>query len=184
MPRKARCNEISDDYMHGGAVGWEFVNYDTVQSGWHGVGPRPAWPNGYLQMTRGSWRLPEFAETPRFLIDRKHGRPPRDLESTDDVFLVSPAMKAVLEAVDPDACEFVCCETVLPSGGRGSETWLCVITRAFAGAVDEQASVKLCLLRSERKGRMQDCGTNRYSVPADEQVAWGGLSQDRRGAGA
>jgi hypothetical protein len=83
-------------------------------------------------------------------------------------------MKAVLEPVDPDACEFVCCETVLPSGGRGGETWLCVITRAFAGAVDEQASVKLRLLRSERKGRMQGCGTNRYSVPADEQVVWVG----------
>jgi hypothetical protein len=91
--------------------------------------------------------LPEFAETPRFLIDRKLGRPPRDLENTDGVFLVSPAMKAVLETVDPDACEFVRCETVLPSGGPGRETWLCVITRAFAGAVDEQASVKLRISR-------------------------------------
>jgi hypothetical protein len=52
-------------------------------------------------------------------------------------------MKAVLEAVDPDACEFVRCETVLPSGEPGRETWLCAITRAFAGAVDEQASVDL-----------------------------------------
>jgi Protein of unknown function (DUF1629) len=143
MSKETRYYIISDDYIHGGAVGWEFVNYDTVQSGGPGVIPQPGWPDGYLQMPRGPWRLPEFAETPRFLIGKKRGRLPRDLECTDCVFLVSPAMKAVLEAVDPDACEFVRCETVLPSGEPGRETWLCAITRAFAGAVDEQASVDL-----------------------------------------
>jgi|HubBroStandDraft_1064217.scaffolds.fasta_scaffold62059_2 hypothetical protein len=142
-PKKTKYYEISYDYIHGGAVGWEFVNYDTVQSGGHGVIRRDAWPDGYLQMPRGPWRLPEFAETPRFLIDKKRGRPPRDLESTDGVFLVSSAMKVVLEAVDREACEWVRCETVLPSGEPGRETWLCAITRAFAGAVDEKASVNL-----------------------------------------
>jgi hypothetical protein len=142
MPKKARYYEINCDYIHGGVVGWKFVNYDTVQPG-GGVVPRPTWPDGYLQMPRGPWRLPQFAETPRFLIDKKLGRPPRDLENIDGVFFVSPAMKAVLEAVDPDACEFARCETVLPSGEPGRETWLCVVTRAFAGAVDEQASANL-----------------------------------------
>jgi hypothetical protein len=144
MPIRARYYEISYDYIHGGAVGWEFVNFYNVQSGeGRGVCPRDAWPDGYLQMPRGPWRLPEFVETPRFHIGNKRGRAPRDLESTDGVFLVSPAMKAVLEAVDREACEFVRCETALPSGEPGRETWLCAITRAFAGAVDEKVSVNL-----------------------------------------
>jgi len=135
--------EVSSDYIHGGAVGWEFVNYRTVQPGGHGVGRRNAWPDGYLQMPRGPWLLADLAETPRFLIGKKLGRSPRDLESTDGFFLVSPAMKSVLEAIDPEACEFLRCETVLPSGEPGRETWLCAITRAFAGAVDEKASLDL-----------------------------------------
>lgn len=49
-------------------------------------------------------------------------------------------MKAVLEAVDPMACEFRRCQTVLPSGEAGPETWLCAVTRAFAGAVNVEGS--------------------------------------------
>src|SRR5215469_3226428 len=143
IPKGVRYYEITSDYIHGGPLGWEFVNYDTVQSGWHGVRRRDAWPDGYLQMPRGLWRLPEFVEAPRFLIGKKRGRAPRDLEITEGVFLVSPAMKAVLEAVDREACEFVRCETALPSGVPGRETWLCAITRAFAGAIDENASANL-----------------------------------------
>jgi hypothetical protein len=139
MSKESRYYQISDDYIHGGAVGWKFVNSRTVQPA--GVYPFPVWWPG------APWRVPEFAETPRFLIDRKLGRAPRDLESMDGVFFVSLAMKAVLEAVDPDACAFVRCETVLPSGEPGRETWLCAITRAFARAVDEKASVKLFISR-------------------------------------
>jgi hypothetical protein len=97
MPKDGKYYIISKDDIHGGAVGWEFVNYHTVQSRWHGARPRAAWPDGYLQMPRGPWRRPEFAETPRFLLGKKRGRPPRDLECPDCVFLVSPAMRAVLD---------------------------------------------------------------------------------------
>jgi len=163
MPKEARYYEISDDYIHGGAAGWEFVNYRTIQPGWHGVNRRDGWPDGYLQMPRGPWLLAELAETPRFVIDRKLGRLPRDLESMDGVFLVSPEMKAVLQAVDPDACEFVRCETFLPSGRPARETWLCAITRAFVGAVDEQASVNL------RIGR-DIAGQPHYSMGSDTKL--------------
>jgi Protein of unknown function (DUF1629) len=166
MPKKAKYYEISYDYMHNGAVEWEFVNYDTVQPGWRGVTRRDGWPDGYLQMPRGPWLLAELTETPRFLlISKKRGRPPRDLESMDGVFLVSPAMKAVLEAVDPDACEFVRCETVLPSGELGRETWLCAITRAFVGAVDEQGSVDLGI-------RSGPNGLPGYSMRSDTKLCF------------
>lgn len=151
ISKKVRYYVMSHDYTRGGPVGWEFVNYNTVQPGWHGVNRRSGWPDGYLQMPRGPWLLGDLAEAPCFHIDRKHGQPPRDLEITDGVFLVSPAMKAVLKAVDPDACEFVRCETVLRSGEPGRETWLCAITRAFVGAVDPHASVDL-IIRSGPDG--------------------------------
>jgi hypothetical protein len=52
-------------------------------------------------------------------------------------------MKAVIGAVGPEACEFRRCETVLPSGEPGRDTWLCVVTRGFVGAFDPEASVNL-----------------------------------------
>jgi hypothetical protein len=61
MPKDGKYYIIGKDYIHGGAVGWEFVNYHTVQSRWHGARPRAAWPDGDLQMPRGPWRRPEFA---------------------------------------------------------------------------------------------------------------------------
>ena len=61
----------------------------------------------------------------------------------DGIWIISAAMKAVLEAVDPEVCEFRRCETVLPSGEAWRETWLCAIDRAFVGAVDVEASEHL-----------------------------------------
>jgi hypothetical protein len=74
-------------------------------------------------------------------------------------------MKAVLEAVDPDSCEFVRCETVLPSGESGRETRLCAITRAFVGAIDPQASGDL-LIRSGPNGLPG------YSIGSDTKLCF------------
>jgi hypothetical protein len=90
-------------------------------------------------MPGGPWLLPEFAETPRFFIDRKLGRP-RDLESADGVFLVSPAMNAVLEAIDPDACEGDLWRTRTGNMAMGHYA-------RFSRAVDETASVELTIKR-------------------------------------
>ena len=140
--------EISQDYVRGGVVGWEFLNYATLQKDHRGINPAVGWPDGYLQLPRGTWRFPESVDTPRFLISKKLGRPPRDLERMDGIWIISAAMKAVLEAVDPEVCEFRRCETVLPSGEAGRETWLCTINRAFVGAVDVEASERLDVRRN------------------------------------
>jgi len=79
---------------------------------------------------------------------KKTRSPPRDLECMDGIWIISAAMKAVLEAVDPEVCEFRRCETVLPSGEAGRETWLCTINRAFVGAVDVEASERLDVRRN------------------------------------
>lgn len=131
--------EINSDYP-GGGPGWKLLNYETLQHDHPGMRPAVAWPDGYLHLPRGPWCLPEFVEMPRLLIDRKLGRPPRDLENIDGLFFISAAMKAVLDAVDSLTCEFRCCETVLPSGEAGRETWLCAVTRAFVGAVNVEGS--------------------------------------------
>ena len=130
--------------MFGNGPGWELVNYDTLQKGYTGLEPEDAWPDGYLRLPRGPWRIPDYVETPRFLIDKKFGRPPHDIESIDGYFFLSSKLKAVFEAVDPSACEFRRCETYLRSGEAGPETWLCAVTRAFVGAVDiEKSDVRL-----------------------------------------
>jgi Protein of unknown function (DUF1629) len=117
-------------------IGWKFLNYDTLQAGHRGIYRPDPWPDGYLQLPRGPWTLPEFVEPPRFLIDSTLGRPVKDLENYDGFFFISPALKAILQMLDPSACQFRVCETVLPSGEPGPELWLCSVTRAFAGAVD------------------------------------------------
>jgi len=130
---------IDADYIRGGAPWLEILNRKTLKGNGHGL-TLCIWPDGYLQLPRGPWLFRDFVETPRLLFDKKLGRPPRDLENESGVWVVSAAMKAVLEAVDPAACDFRPCETVLPSGEPGRETWLCTVTRAFVGAVDQDAS--------------------------------------------
>jgi hypothetical protein len=127
---------VSEDYTRGRAPGWRFLNYDTLQRDRRGITPAVGWPDGYLNLPNGPWRFPDYVEPPRFLIDRRLGRPPRDLENIDGIWIISSAMKEVLEAVDPTACEFRRCETFLASNEPGPETWLCVVNRAFVNAVD------------------------------------------------
>lgn len=143
---------MNTDFTHGGSPGWKFLNYDTVQKDYKGISPVPPWPNGVTASpTGGPWRFPVFVETPRFLFDRKLERPPRDVENIDGFWIVSAKMKTVLEATDPEACEFRPCETVLTSGDPGPERWLCTITRAFLGAVDLEATEGL-LVRTNPNG--------------------------------
>jgi hypothetical protein len=132
----------------GGSPGWKFLNNDTLQKDHKGITPVPPWPNGVTTSPNaGPWRFPDFVEKPRFLFDKKFGRAPRDLENIDGFWMVSAPMKAVLEATDPEACEFRACETVLRSGRPGPERWLCAVTRAFFDSVDLKATEGLTVGR-------------------------------------
>jgi hypothetical protein len=141
--------EMAADFARGGAPGLKLLNYDTVQKDHKGICPVPSWLNDVTASPSGGpWRFPVFVETPRFLFDRKLGRPPRDVENIDGFWIVSSEMKAVLETVDPEACEFRPSETILNSGDAGPERWLCTITRAFLGAVDLEATEDLLVGRN------------------------------------
>jgi hypothetical protein len=52
---------------------------------------------------------------------------------------------------------------VLPFGEPGRETWLCAIIRAFAGVIDEQASVDLWISRGTN-------GLPSYGIRSDTRL--------------
>jgi len=146
-PKKAQSSnpayyKMSSDYR-GNSPGMKILNYDTLQRDRKGITPAVGWPDGYLTLPKGPWRFPDYVEVPRILIDARLGRTPRDLEDFDGIWVISGAMKAVLLSVDPAACEFRPCETILRSGESGRESWLCTVTRAFVGAVDPAGSENL-----------------------------------------
>jgi hypothetical protein len=145
--------DMDADFTRSGPPEWKFLNSDTVQKNHKGIRAVPPWPTGGATTKDGPWRFPVFVETPRFLFDRKLGRPPRDVENIDVFWIISREMKAVLETADPEACEFRPCETVLGSGDPGPERWLCTITRAFLDAVDLEATEGL-LSRRNPNGSM------------------------------
>jgi hypothetical protein len=107
----------------------------------------PSWPDGYAQLPRHPWRLPDYREPPLLLFDKKFGRPARDVEAQDGLWFVTSAMRAFLEQVDPGACEFRKCETEWSSGEAGPEYWLCSVTRVLFGRdvidVDKSTKVKV-----------------------------------------
>ncbi|MGR6430238.1 imm11 family protein [Rhizobium sp. PAMB 3174] len=147
-PRKEKpmaYYEFVHNFRLGGPAGWELVNRERLQVGKIGSGLNnwEPWPDGYLVLPRGPWLFPHYEEVPRFLIDKKLGRPPRDVEKMGAYLLISKAVKDVIDTVAPGSCEFIQCETVTKSGEPARETWLCSATTVFLSAVDREASTGL-----------------------------------------
>lgn len=49
----------------------------------------PAWPDGYTQLLRHHWRLPDYREPPLLPLDKEFGRPARDVEAQDGLWFVT-----------------------------------------------------------------------------------------------
>jgi len=140
---------MSADIVRGNAPGMKMLNIDKLATNPYGtIDVEPPWRDGVSAAPdAGPWRFPDFCEPPRLLFDKKLGRPPRDLEDYNAYWLVSAALKDVLDALDPDAFDYRACETVLPTGEAGPKRWLCTVTRAFLGSVDVEASENLLTRR-------------------------------------
>lgn len=127
---------------HGRPPCFRLANSEDLQKDGNGLCAKSAWPDGFGKLPRHPSRFPDYLETPRFLFDKKIGRPSKDLEAQDNFWVVSPAMKGFLERIDPHACEFRKCDTIWASGESGPECWLCSITRYVYGrdVIDFEAS--------------------------------------------
>jgi len=123
-PKGRKYYKMNVDYVHGGKPGFELENANSVER--------------YLYDPHDPF-FSKLPERPRFLFDKKLGRPPRDLEGYVGHWLISDRMKEVLEEIDGGAFGFVSCEVVLPDGTLGPHRWLCNAVRVL-DALDEQQS--------------------------------------------
>jgi hypothetical protein len=126
-PKARKFYRMGPDLRVGGAPGCRLEN-KMVLTGGRPVLVAPA--------GRG---FPNFPEAPRLLIDKKLGRPVRDIELYNAYWLVSDRMKTLLELSDPAAVAFVRCDVHLADGAAGPAYWLCDVVRVL-DAVDEARS--------------------------------------------
>jgi hypothetical protein len=140
---------MSHDFNKGNRPGAVLTNLDALL---------PAAQRLVLGPRRGERGFPQYAQMPRLLIDKKLGRRVRDLEECYEYWLVSGAMKAVLESADPASVAFNACETVLPDGTPGPKHWLCDVV-PMLDAVDEATSI-VRILDAAGAGRRYDFLSN------------------------
>ena len=127
---KSRKFYIVDTQVRSRAAGLRLVNDDELFR--DGV-PILSPPDG-----RRGFR--DYPVMPVFLANEKAGRIDRDFEIYSGYWLITDRMKSVLETVDPDASEFLKCDTRLPDGAEGPRHWLCDVVRVL-DALDEEKSI-------------------------------------------
>ena len=126
---KPRAFFLMAPSLIGNAAGFELENLERLGVGKYTIG------NG----RPGRTGFPAYLETPRFLLDKKYGRPPRDIELYHQYWFVSDRAKTLFETVDPKGFMFHRCDIRLRNGEAGPVHWLCDILRIL-DALDEEAS--------------------------------------------
>jgi tetratricopeptide (TPR) repeat protein len=82
----------------------------------------------------------DYPELPMFVADKKKGRLHWDLDTAVPYYwLVTEKMKALMEALDREAFEFLQCRVQFPDGSDAPPHWLCDVVRVL-DAVDEEKS--------------------------------------------
>jgi hypothetical protein len=127
-PKARNFYRTGPDLRVGGVPGYLIENVMALTGG------RPV-----LVPPEGRRGFPEYPEAPLLVIDRKLGRPLRDLELCESYWLVSDRMKRVLESVDPAGVAFLRCTVRMADGTAAPTYWFCDVVRVL-DAVDEAAS--------------------------------------------
>ncbi|MBY3269857.1 DUF1629 domain-containing protein [Rhizobium laguerreae] len=124
-----------------GTHGWEFSNWDRLQPDGEGIGlhfRESPWPDSMLDLPRGPWRIPDYAETPKLIFDSK--RKVQDIYAVEYFLFTSDKMKSLLEEFAPKSCEYLLCETEFSNGKPGPKIWLCSVVDSYRKAVDVENS--------------------------------------------
>ncbi|WP_416066703.1 imm11 family protein [Rhizobium sp. ZK1] len=148
-----------------GSYGWDFANYHTMQANGKGVGIHHnagSWPRDMLNVARGPWQIPDYAETPKLVFDSK--RKVKDIYAVEYFYFISDEMKGLLEEVAPNSCEYGLCETEFDSGKPGPRIWQCSVITSYSKAVDIENSEKIRL--TAWGGYMISGGANWQFLPA------------------
>ncbi|GFM81335.1 hypothetical protein PSCICN_20270 [Pseudomonas cichorii] len=81
----------------------------------------------------------QYPERPQLIHRPELGGSPRDFEILASIWIVSQALKRVLESVDPEAFAFTACDFTQADGSAGPQYYLCDVVR-YLDALDEEAS--------------------------------------------
>jgi len=158
-PRKRKFYHMSFDYGRGGMPGYLLQNLERLAPDEHGLVTPP-----------GQRGFRKYPEPPCFLLDKKAGRLPTDLELFHAYWLVSDRTKSVFEAVDPAGFAFLACEVRLPRGDYdGPGYWLCDVIRVL-DAVDETQSRLKIGIRDDKAYR--DFGKKYYSLAGGAELVF------------
>ncbi|EJC79271.1 Protein of unknown function (DUF1629) [Rhizobium leguminosarum bv. trifolii WSM2297] len=124
-----------------GDYNWEFSNWDRLQLNGRGLGlnyGEASWPDSMLDLPRGPWRIPDYIETPKLIVDQK--RKMKDLYSVEYFLFISDKMKGLLDQFAPKSCEYMLCDTKFADGETGPAIWLCSVVDSYRNAVDLEKS--------------------------------------------
>ncbi|PDT03600.1 hypothetical protein CO666_13565 [Rhizobium chutanense] len=128
-----------------GNYGWEFANRDRLQpdSGYLGLNYiRTPWPDSMLDLPRGPWQIPDYAETPKLIFNPK--RKVQDIYVVDYFLFISEKMKSLLDELAPKSCVYLLCETEFSNGKTGPRIWQCSVVDSYRHAVDlEKSEIRL-----------------------------------------